>query len=134
MEFACMIILDTHIWIWWINNEFRLVSSDRQQSLANADVVAVSAISCFEVAWLERHRRISLPCQPVEWFEKALSQSGIILLPITPAIAARAVDLPEHHSDPQDRIIIATAIEHQALLMSDDRKFSTYMELNGCLV
>lgn len=129
-----MIILDTHIWIWWINNELQLLASSRQQHLASADMVAVSAISCFEVAWLERHGRISLPCQPVDWFEKALSHSGIVLLPITPAIAARAVDLPEHHSDPQDRIIIATAIEHQAKLMSDDSKFPIYLELEGCLL
>ena len=103
----------------------------RQNQILGADVVAVSAISCFEVAWLERHQRINLPCQPTEWFEKALHQSGIILLPITPAIAARAVDLHEHHSDPQDRIIIASAIEHNAKLMSDNSKFAQYAELEG---
>lgn len=96
--------------------------------------IAVSAISCFEIAWLERHQRIILPCQPTEWFEKALSHSGIELLPITPAIAARAVNLPEHHSDPQDRIIIASAIEHNAKLMSDDSKFPMYLELQGRLL
>ncbi len=96
--------------------------------------VAVSAISCFEVAWLERHGRISLPCEVVTWFEKALDESGIALLPLTPAIAARAVQLHEHHSDPQDRIIIATALEHGAKLMSDDGKFAKYPELEGCLL
>lgn len=129
-----MIILDTHIWIWWANNDFQLLDSRRQKLIASADLVAVSAISCFEVAWLERHQRISLPCQPTDWFDKALSQSGITLLPITPAIAARAVDLHEHHSDPQDRIIIASALEHNAKLMSDDSKFSLYLELNGQLL
>lgn len=129
-----MIILDTHIWIWWINNDFQFLDSSRQECIASAEVVAVSAISCFEVAWLARHRRISLPCQPTEWFDKALSHSGIVLLPITPAIATRAVDLQEHHSDPQDRIIIATAIEHSAKLMSDDSKFTKYAELEGRLL
>ena len=50
------------------------------------------------------------------------------------AIATRAVDLYEHHSDPQDRIIIATALEHKAKLMSDDRKFPKYTELDGLLL
>lgn len=77
---------------------------------------------------------ISLPCQPVEWFEKALNNSGIVLLPITPSIAARAVDLPEHHSAPQDRLIIATALEHNANLMSDDGKFAKYLELKDWLL
>lgn len=129
-----MIVLDTHIWLWWINNDLQSLGSIRQEQIVNAETISISAISCFEIAWLERHRRICLPCQPTEWFEKALSKSGIELLPITPTIATRAVDLYEHHSDPQDRIIIATAIEHQAKLMSDDRKFPKYTELDGLLL
>jgi PIN domain nuclease of toxin-antitoxin system len=129
-----MIVLDTHIWFWWINNDHQSLGSNRQEQIASAETIAVSAISCFEIAWLERHRRIGLPCQPSEWFEKALSHSGIVLLPITPAIATRAVNLQEHHSDPQDRIIIATAIEHNAKLMSDDSKFPLYLELEERLL
>lgn len=129
-----MIVLDTHIWFWWINNNHQSLGSVRQEQIVSAETIAVSAISCFEIAWLERHRRISLPCQPSEWFEKALIKSGIELLPITPTIATRAVDLYEHHRDPQDRIIIATALEHQAKLMSDDNKFSKYTELGGLLL
>ncbi|MDD2720236.1 MAG: type II toxin-antitoxin system VapC family toxin [Gallionella sp.] len=129
-----MIVLDTHIWLWWINNEPKVISPIRQQQIQGADEVAVSAISCFEVAWLAKHGRIELPCSPGVWFEKALSGSGIVLLPITPAIAAQAVDLPEHHSDPQDRLIIATALQNQAELMSDDGKFSQYTELQGRLI
>ena len=129
-----MIVLDTHIWFWWINNDRKTLGSIRLEQITSAETIAVSAISCFEIAWLERHGRISLPCQPVEWFEKALSQSGIELLPITPAIATRAVNLQEHHSDPQDRIIIASAIEHNAKLMSDDSKFPLYLELEGRLL
>ena len=97
-------------------------------------MVAVSAISCFEVAWLERHQGISLPCPPSKWFDHALGQSGILLLPITPTIAVRAVALHEHHSDPQDRLIMASAIEHNALLMYDDLKFAKYAELEGMLI
>ena len=129
-----MIVLDTHIWFWWINNDRKTLGSIRQEQITSAETIAVSAISCFELAWLERHGRISLPCQHIEWFEKALSESGIELLPITPAIASRAVNLQEHHSDPQDRIIIASAIEHNAKLMSDDSKFPLYLELEGRLL
>ena len=129
-----MIVLDTHIWLWWINDDQQSLNSIRHEQIASAEVVGVSAISCFEVAWLARHRRIALPCQLASWFDKALSQSGIELLPISPAIAARAVDLHEHHSDPQDRIIIASAIEHNAKLMSDDGKFAKYVELEGWLL
>ena len=124
-----MIILDTHIWLWWVNRDAAMLGANRKELIEAADTVAVSAISCFEVAWLGRHGRIVLPCDRGSWFEKALQGSGIMLLPITPQIAGMAVDLPEHHSDPQDRIIIATALAHEGQLMSADRKFPLYEEL-----
>lgn len=124
-----MIVLDTHIWLWWVNGDIELLAHARANQIDLCDLVAVSAISCFEVAWLAHHGRIALPCDKEEWFEKALAGSGVGLLPITPRIASMAVALPEHHSDPQDRIIIATALAHDANLMSSDRKFQTYAEL-----
>ena len=124
-----MIILDTHIWLWWVNSDAAMLGANRKELIETADTVAVSAISCFEVAWLERHGRIVLPCDRSAWFDKALQGSGIMLLPITPQIAGMAIDIPEHHSDLQDRIIIATALVHEGQLMSADRKFPLYEEL-----
>ena len=98
------------------------------------EVVGVSAISCFETAWLEHHGRIILPCPRDEWFEKALEGSGISLLPITPRIAGLAVELVEQHRDPQDRLIIATALCYDATFISADTKFPLYTELNGRLL
>lgn len=129
-----MIVLDTHVWLWWVNQDSAQLKPDWAQRIAIDAEVGVSAISCFEVAWLERHGRIGLPCARAEWFEKALSGSGLLLLPVTPAIASRAVDLPEHHRDPQDRIIIATALVHGALLLSSDAKFTLYEELGDQLL
>ena len=122
------------MWLWWVNRDAGALGANRKVLIEDADTVAVSAISCFEVAWLEHHGRIVLPCDRSSWFEKALQGSGIILLPITPQIAGMAVDLPEHHSDPQDRIIIATALAHEGQLMSADRKFPLYEELAGRLL
>jgi PIN domain nuclease of toxin-antitoxin system len=55
-------------------------------------------------------------------------------LPITPQIANTAAALPEHHRDPQDRLIIATALVHDADLMSADGQFPRYTELAGKLL
>ena len=129
-----MIVLDTHIWLWWVNGDTAALGEKRKEMIGAADVAAVSAISCFEVAWLQSHARIELSCDRDSWFEKGLQGSGITLLPITPEIAGRAVDLPEHHTDLQDRLIIATALTHEAQLMSSDRKFSLYKELAGRLL
>jgi PIN domain nuclease of toxin-antitoxin system len=129
-----MIILDTHIWLWWINNDDNLLDQSRIHLINSAKNVAVSAISCFEVAWLDLHGRITLPCKREEWFKNALNGSGIDLMPITPQIATCAVELPEHHSDPQDRIIIATALSNNAKLMSNDKKFRHYNEIKDNLI
>ncbi|MBN1906824.1 MAG: type II toxin-antitoxin system VapC family toxin [Deltaproteobacteria bacterium] len=129
-----MIILDTHIWLWWINKDVNSLDENRINLINSSDIVAVSAISCFEVAWLDLHKRITLPCKREVWFEKALKGSGIDLMPITPQIATYAVELPEHHSDPQDRIIIATALSHNAKIMSVDKKFRLYKEIKDHLI
>lgn len=129
-----MIVLDTHIWLWWVNKDISALEPTRVEQIERGDLVAVSAISCFEVAWLAQHGRIVLPCDKEEWFGKALDGSGIVLLPVTPRIASLAVELPGHHSDPQDRIIIATALAHDAKLISSDRKFPMYAELTGRLL
>ena len=126
-----MILLDTHIWIWWLNDATAELGNKWSETIRTASGIGVSAISCFEVAWLERHGRIALPVKLTDWFDKATTGSGIEILPITPAIAEMAVALPEHHGDPQDRLIMATAIANNIQLISADAKFDLYRELDG---
>jgi PIN domain nuclease of toxin-antitoxin system len=100
----------------------------------NSPEIGVSAISCFEVSWLDKHGRIALPQPRNIWFERALDDSGISLLPVSVEIASAAVDLAEHHSDSLDRIIIATALVLGYQIISADRKFPLYQELAGKLI
>lgn len=67
-----MIVLDTHIWLWWVNNDSFNLKPEWLNRIQGSEEVGISAISCFEVAWLERHERIALPCPRQEWLEKAL--------------------------------------------------------------
>ena len=134
MGFAGMIVLDTHIWLWWVNEDNEFLKPLWLEVIEQADEVGVSAISLFEVAWLQQHGKIQLPCAINEWFEKALAGSGISLLPLTPPIATLAVSLTDYHSDPQDRIIMATAIVHDGKLISVDKKFPFYPELENRLI
>ena len=129
-----MIVLDTHIWLWWIDQDITQLGEHINDQIGREDFVGVAAISCFEIAWLQGHNRIALPCDVSTWFEKALTGSNISLLPLLPEIAGIAADLPEHHSDPQDRLIIATAISHNARIASKDKKFRLYNELNNLLL
>ena len=67
-----MIILDTHIWLWWVNNDTVNLDPDRIRQIEYADIVSISAISCFEVAWLEHHGRISLSKKQANGLKKPL--------------------------------------------------------------
>lgn len=115
-----MIVLDTHIWLWWINADQMRPGPRVLKALSRLVFLPFPAL---KFAWLAHHGRIDLPCAEEAWFEKALDGSGITLLPITARIARIAVPLPEHHRDPQDRLIIATALTHDATPVSMDDKF-----------
>ena len=129
-----MLILDTHIWLWWVDSIRGKLSESIQEQIETVETVAVSAISCFEIEWLVRHGRVEINVPLDEWFALALAEANVICLPVTGEIARLAAALPEHHKDPQDRIIIATAILHRANIISADRNFHEYAELKDLLI
>lgn len=124
-----MILLDTHIWLWWISQNTDRLPSAWQTLIANADRICVSPVSCFEVALAHKKGRIQLPCSASVWIESALHPAGIELAPITAPIAVHATQLSHNHQDPFDCIIIATAIAHQATLLSVDGQFKHFSEI-----
>ena len=129
-----MIVLDTHIWYWWINLEHDRLPVGMISAIENAPRVGVASVSCFELALAHRRGRLELPLAPREWFSLALKGSDVEVLPLTPDIALRAVELSDVHRDPFDRIIIATALGLNAKLASVDGHFSAYPELENRLI
>jgi len=123
-----MIVLDTHIWVWWVHGDKRLTPTQIEVIVANeTDVIGVSAISCWEVAKLVEYNRLRLPCPLEEWFEQALSYPGILLIPLTPEIVIESTRLPgEFHRDPADQIIVATARVYNCPLVTADEKILNY--------
>lgn len=72
-----MILLDTHIWVWWVQGDERLTT--RHKSLLHtyqSDGLGISLYSCWEVAKLVEYKRLTLPCSIEQWFEKALAYPG----------------------------------------------------------
>jgi PIN domain nuclease of toxin-antitoxin system len=128
-----IVVLDTHIWIWWLNNNEQL-SKQAINYIETAPRVLVSVVSCFEIAQLVKRQRLILPISVESWLQEALIPAGVELLALSPAIACRAVNLTDIHKDPFDRIIIASALEYQAKLMSVDGHFKNYPELHDCLI
>ena len=123
-----MIILDTHIWIWWVQDGSVLSASARTLlECSEATGIGVSAISCWEVAKLVELRKLSLPCPVLEWLRQALAYPGVRLLELSPQIAAESAQLPgSFHRDPADQIIVATARVFDVPLVTVDAKILAY--------
>jgi PIN domain nuclease of toxin-antitoxin system len=123
-----VIVLDTHIWVWWVHGDSRLRGKNFE-ILRNGESsgLGVSAISCWEIAKLVECGRLVLPHPVLDWFDVGLSYPGIRLLDLTPEIAAESAALPgEFHRDPADQIIVATARIHDCPLVTADRKILEY--------
>ena len=129
-----IIILDTHIWIWFVTQEFSRFPSSWREEIETAEKVGVSPVSCYEVALAHQKGRLELPCSVALWLQDALEPTSIELFPLTAKIANQAVNLSPIHKDPFDRLIIATAIIYQAQLASIDRLFSQYPEIDKKLM
>lgn len=123
-----MIVLDTHVWIWWVQGDARLRRTAVEAlEQGESTGLGVSAISCWEIAKLVEHGRLVLPCAVEEWLATALAYPGVELLPLSPRIAVESTQLPgEFHSDPADQIIVATARVHACSLMTADHKIRSY--------
>ena len=128
-----MILIDTHIWLRWLLPTDPLPDSFVLQ-IEQANKIRVSSMSCWEVVMLEQRQRIELPLPTEEWLKEATAGSNIEILPITCDISYLAGTLPEHHKDPVDRIIIATAVYHDLKLMSLDSVFPLYQILENRLI
>ena len=116
-----MIVLYTHAWIWAASDPARL-GREARRLVARDKVRGIAAISCWEVAMLASRGRIELDRDPVTWMEDALVELGLDLLPLTPAVAAASAQLGPIHGDPADRLIVATALTHGAVLVTRDAR------------
>ena len=97
-----MIVLDTHIWVWWVHGEVHLPQAHRMYlETHEAEGFGLSIISCWEVAKLVEYARLTLPCPIAEWLDQALSYPGMRLLDLTPRIVVESTQLPDtFHRDP----------------------------------
>ena len=123
-----MIVLDTHIWVWWVHGDPALPASTRALlDSAEQTGIAVSAISCWEIAKLVERGRLTLPCPVLEWLQQALAYPGVRLIELSPRICAESTQLPGvFNRDPADQIIVATARILDAPLVTVDGKILEY--------
>ena len=123
-----MIVLDTHIWVWWMDESPQLSPSHTQLIQDHEqNGLGVSVISCWEVAKLVELGRLGFEDSIEAWMEQATIYPGIELLPLTPQIVIESTKLPgTFHRDPADQIIVATARVYHFPLLTADRLILDY--------
>jgi PIN domain nuclease of toxin-antitoxin system len=123
-----MILLDTFTLIGIAAEPDRLSPAARSFVEDSANRLFVSAISAQEIGVAVQKQRLILKANPRDWFEMAISHYNVEVIDVTWRIAMASVELPRLHSDPADRIIIATAMTHNLMLLTPDRKIHRYRQ------
>ena len=114
------LLLDTHAWVWIGSNPERF--SDRTRSIleaAETDLL-LSAASAWEIAVKHARGKLKLPVPPREYVETRLQHTRTLPLSVTHVHALRSAELPRHHRDPFDRLLVAQAqIEGLRIVTAD---------------
>lgn len=124
-----MIVLDTHVWLWWLSNPEMLSqqANDAVQLAVDENNICISSISAWEISMLVNKGRLELSIEVRDWIRKTEALPFVNFIPVDNTIAMRSVALPgSFHGDPADRIIVATAMTNGARLVSKDSKLQDY--------
>lgn len=118
------LLLDTHIFLWWLNDDSRLTEKQRDLILTPRQTVLVSIVSLWEIVIKESIGKLKLPRKFN--FQEAIEHNQFVLQPIEIQHIVQLRKLPMHHRDPFDRLLIAQAQAISAILLTDDSKIMQY--------
>lgn len=126
-----MIVLDTHILIWWVSNKEKLskpAGNAIEKELKNEDgQILVSSITAWEISLLVEKGRITLTMDLYEWLRTAADIKNLHFIPVDNEVAVQSTRLPGNfHTDPADRMITALARHYSAPLVTSDAKIQDY--------
>jgi PIN domain nuclease of toxin-antitoxin system len=126
-----VIVLDTHVLVWWVNGGEELTASSKeainQELSSSAGEILISSITAWEIALLVDKERLSLTMHINDWFAVVGEIEEVRFVPVDNDLAIQSVTLPgEFHKDPADRLITALARRHSVPLITADTKIRNY--------
>ena len=120
------LLLDTHVWLWWQMAPERLSKAALSALGEEGNDVFLSAVSSWEMAIKIAAGRLQLPRPLGELVPESLMQDGFINLPIQPAHCFALAELPMHHRDPFDKMLVCQSIEHGLTILTSDKMIIQY--------
>lgn len=120
------ILLDTHIFLWYINADSRLPTATLAILRARNNELFLSSISIWEM--LQKHQigKLPLPQAPERFLPLQRQHHGVESLPFEEASACRLTNLPPIHKDPFDRMLICQALTHDLVIATLDANIRIY--------
>lgn len=119
------LLLDTHIFLWYLAAS-RKLSKSVLNRIEMADIVFVSAASIWEAGIKIKQGRLEAN---IDDLYEGIASSGFVELPISAKHSVMAANLPEHHRDPFDRMLVAQAMTEPLKLLTADTLLLQYSEL-----
>jgi PIN domain nuclease of toxin-antitoxin system len=120
------VLLDTHSLLWLVTDDPRLSDTARNTFLDADNELLCSAVIGFEIAVKHSLGKLELAEPPRTFIENRIRNNALTPFPITMAHAVRVADLPFHHRDPFDRLLIAQALAEDLAVLSADEILSAY--------
>jgi PIN domain nuclease of toxin-antitoxin system len=114
-------LLDTHILLWWLTESERLTKRARS-TIAGAETIFVSAASAWELAIKTSTGKLTTP----DDLEEQMRENRFVELPVKVSHALHAAQLPRHHGDPFDRMLVAQAAVESLTLLTVDARLKVY--------
>jgi len=125
-----VIVLDTHILIWWCDGDERLSAKAKSHidaALESGEEILLSSISAWEVSMLISKNRLALTMDVDTWLQTVSDIDNVRFIPVDNKVAVESTRLPdEFHKDPADRMIVALARTLSAPLITADEKILNY--------
>jgi PIN domain nuclease of toxin-antitoxin system len=120
------LLLDSHAMIWWVD-EHRHLSEGAYAAIADpANDLLCSAATIWEIAIKYGLGKLELTLPFGEWMEHAIRDLRATVLPISVEYADRQTQLPMHHGDPFDRMLVAQSLIENIAVISNDEKLDSY--------
>jgi len=116
------IIIDTHIFLWAISDTEKLSSKHKQALLTLSNTIYLSSISITEIMIKSSLGKLKIDFDPIQ----IAQESGFELLDYSTADAMGLKEMPFHHKDPFDRMLISQALNRKFKIMTVDNKFKSY--------
>lgn len=127
MGLSVNVLLDTCAFIWLCSEPEKFTKTAKSVLQRGTDTALyLSEATILEIALKHATGKLELPDATRKWIPEQIEVWGMIPLPLLKDILLLSAELPWHHRDPFDRLIIATAKEHQMPVITSDRVFADY--------